>query len=142
LLGGLIRSGEMTTIPHALAMALPYNVLGSGHVWPAISDDDGGAPGFVPEGSLLAIPAGTPRPAGLSPLGNAIFDALSHYGTYVVDQSGAGAATLYAEPTADPTAVSAGLNDMRAVMPLLRRVTNNTASTVGGPGTRLAPTAP
>jgi hypothetical protein len=142
LLGGLIRAGELTNIRHALAISLPYTVLGPGHVWPAISDDDGGAPGFTPEGSLLAIPAGTPRPAGLSPMGGAIFDALSRYGAYVVDQSGAGAATLYAEPAADAAVVSAALPDMRSVLPLLRRVTNNTPSTVGGPGTRLAPLAP
>jgi hypothetical protein len=142
LLGGLIRKEETTSIPHALAISLPYNILGSGHVWPAISDDDGGAPGFVPEGSLLAIPPGTPRPSGLSPLGGAIFDALSRYGAYVVDQTGAGTATFYAEPTTDAKSVSAGINDMRTVMPLLRRVTNNTSSAVGGPGTRLAPTAP
>jgi hypothetical protein len=142
LLGGLIRSGETTSIPHALAISLPYELLGTGHVWPAISDDDGGAPGFVPEGSLLAIPPGTPRPAGLSPLGNAIFDALSRYGAYVVDQCGSGTATLYAEPTTSATAVSAALTDMRSVMPLLRRVTNNSATNVGGPGMRLAPAAP
>jgi hypothetical protein len=142
LLGGLIRRGEMTKIPHALAVALPYGLLGDGHVWPAISDDDGGAPGTAPEGSLLAIPPGTPRPAGLSPLGGAIFDALSHYGAYVVDQSGAGAATFVAEPSADAPSVNAALTDMRVVMPLLRRVTNNSAVAVGGPGTRVAPLAP
>jgi hypothetical protein len=142
LLGGLIRHGEMTSIPHALAIGLPYELLGAGHVWPAISNDDGGAPGSAPEGSLLAIPPGTPRPAGLSPLGGAIFDALSRYGAYVVDQTGAGAATLYAEPSADAARVTAALADLRAVMPLLRRVTNNSPSTVGGPGTRLGPLAP
>ena len=108
LLGGLIRRGEMTKISHALAMGMPYAILGSGHVWPAIFDDDGGAPGSVPEGSLLAIPSGTPPPAGLSPLGRAIFDALSHYGAYVVDQTGGGAATLYAEPSSDAGSIAAG----------------------------------
>jgi hypothetical protein len=142
LLGGLIRRDEMTNIPHALALGLPYDLLGDGHVWPAISDDDGGAPGTAPEGSLLAIPPGTPRPAGLSPLGGAIFDALSRYGAYVVDQSGGGAAVLCAEPSADASRVNAALTDMRAVMPLLRRVTNNSPATVGGPGERLAPLAP
>ena len=68
LLGGLIRPGEMTAIPHVLAIALPGNLLGGGYVWPAISTDAGG-PGFVPEGSLLAIPAGTPKPAGIERAG-------------------------------------------------------------------------
>ncbi len=142
-LGGLIRSSELTKIPHALAIALPYNVLGNGQVWPATSNDDGGAPGFVPEGSLLAIPAGTPRPAGLSPLGNAIFDALAHYGAYVADSTGgSGAAVLFVEPAASQPPVDAARADMRSIMPLLRRVTNNSPATLGGPGTRLAPTAP
>lgn len=142
-LGGLIRSQETGTIRHALAIALPWSVLGSGHVWPAISDDDGGAPGFTPEGSLLAIPAGTPRPPGLSPLGNAIFDAFSRYGAYVVDTTGgSGAAAVVAEPSTPASATGPAASDMRAVMPLLRRVTNNSPSTVGGPGGRLAPLAP
>jgi hypothetical protein len=142
LLGGLIRSNETTAITHALAISLPYNLLGNGNVWPAISNDDGGAPGTAPEGSLLAIPKGTPRPAGLSPLGSAIFDALSRYGAYVVDQTGGGAAVFYAEPSTNAGTVNAAAADMKTVMPLLLRITNNTPSTVGGPGTRLAPLAP
>jgi hypothetical protein len=143
LLGGLIRSDETTAIPHALAMSLPYTLLGDGNVWPAISNDDGGAPGFVPEGSLLAIPAGTPRPSGLSPMGNAIFDALTHYGAYVVDQTGGGsAAVFYTEPSTDASSVDAAVTDMSQVMPLLRRVTNNSPTSTGGPGNRLAPLAP
>jgi hypothetical protein len=143
LLGGLIRSGETTTIPHALAIALPYYLLGSGDVWPAISNDDGGAPGTAPEGSLLAIPAGTPRPAGLSPLGNAIFDALSRYGAYVVDSTGGSDATvLFTEPTMSASLVDAARGDVAKILPSLRRITNNGPSTVGGPGSRLAASAP
>ena len=143
LLGGLIRSNETTNIPHALAISLPYHLLGNGHVWPAISNDDGGAPGTAPEGSLLAIPAGTPRPAGLSPLGNAIFDALSRYGAYVVDSTGASDATvLYTEPTMAPSAVDAAIGDVAKILPSVRRVTNNGPSAIGGPGTRLAASAP
>jgi hypothetical protein len=143
LLGGLIRSGETNSIPHALAIALPYHLLGNGNVWPAISNDDGGAPGTAPEGSLLAIPAGTPRPAGLSPLGNAIFDALSRYGAYVVDSTGSSDATsLYAEPTMSPSMVDGARGDVAKILPSLRRITNNGPSSVGGPGTRLAASAP
>jgi hypothetical protein len=143
LLGGLIRSTESSDIPHALAISLPYYLLGNGQVWPAISNDDGGAPGTAPEGSLLAIPAGTPRPAGLSTLGNAVFDALSHYGAYVVDSTGGSDATvLYAEPTMAPSTVGAAIGDMAKILPSLRRITNNGPSTTGGPGSRLAASAP
>ena len=143
ILGGLIRNGETTNIPHALAIALPYQLLGNGQVWPAISNDDGGALGTAPEGSLLAIPVGTPRPAGLSPLGNAIFDALSRYGAYVVDSTGSSDATvLYTEPTMAPSTVDAARGDMAKILPSLRRIANNGPSTIGGPGTRLAPSAP
>jgi hypothetical protein len=143
LLGGLIRSSETTNIPHALAISLPYSLLGSGHVWPAISNDDGGAPGTAPEGSLLAIPAGTPRPAGLSPLGNAIFDALSRYGAYVVDSTGGSDATvLYTEPTMSSSAVDGALGDVAKILPTLRRITNSGPSSLGGPGSRLAASAP
>ena len=97
----------------------------------------------MPEGSLLAIPAGTPRPAGLSPLGNAIFDALTHYGAYVVDSTGgSGAAVFFVEPAASQPPVDAARPDMRSIMPLLRKVKNNSSAAPGGPGTRLAPTAP
>jgi hypothetical protein len=143
LLGGLIRSSETSNIPHALAISLPYSLLGSGHVWPAISNDDGGAPGTAPEGSLLAIPAGTPRPAGLTPLGNAIFDALSRYGAYVVDSTGGSDATvLYTEPTMSSSAVDGALGDVAKILPTLRRITNSGPSSMGGPGSRLAASAP
>ena len=76
-------------------------------------------------------------------MGNAIFDALSHYGAYVVDQTGGGGtATLYAEPSTDPAAVSGALQDVSVLLPLVRRVTNNTPASVGGPGLRIAPAAP
>ena len=143
LLGGLIRSSETTNIPHALAIALPYHLLGNGHVWPAISNDDGGAPGTAPEGSLLAIPAGTPRPGGLSPLANAIFDALSRYGAYVVDSTGSSDATvLFTEPTMATSMVDAARGDVAKILPSLRRITNNGPLTIGGPGSRLAASAP
>ena len=119
LLGGLIRESEMTSIPHALAIALPEALLAPGFVWPAISGDAHGS-GFVPEGSLLAIPRGTAKPGGLSPLGSAIFDALTNYGAYVVDK--AGASVLVVEPTADAGAVNAARGDVGAIMPLVRRV--------------------
>ena len=97
-LGGLIRNEEVAggVIPHALAFGLPGGLISPNcPIWPAITCDGGG------EGSLLAIPPDTPKPAGLSPLGSAIFDALQHYGGYDVDQTGGGAAVVYAEPAVD-----------------------------------------
>jgi hypothetical protein len=143
LLGGLVRAREVAnaSIPHALALALPGNVLGQGYVWPAITADAAG-PGFVPEGSLLAIPPGTPQPAGLSPLGTALFQALTRYGAYVVDQTGGGAAALVVEPSADASAVQAAYGDVRVLLPMLRLVTDNGPGSVGGPGNRVAAMAP
>jgi len=73
-------------------------------------------------------------------LGSAIFDALKNYGAYIIDQ--AGASVLYVEPTANEPAVDAARGDIGQIMQLLRLVTNNGPSSVGGPGTRLAPLAP
>ncbi len=137
-LGGLIRRGEMTKIPHVLAMGMPYAILGSGHVWPATFDHDGGAPGSVPEGCsgdpFRDDAARKPQPARPCHLRRAL--ALRGH---VVDQTGGGAATLYPSR-----------RRMRAASP--RRwptrawscrcsngVTNNTPTAVRGPGARQPP---
>ena len=62
---------------------------------PAIAGDAGGAPGALAEGERLAIPASTPKPASLSPLGSMTWDALVRYGAIIVDQVGGNAATFY-----------------------------------------------
>ena len=141
LMGGLIRPAEVLAgkIPHVLAFAAPGGTTGTAcPIWPATTCDAGG------EGALIAIPPGTPKPAGLSTLGSAIFDTLQQYGAYNVDQTGGGTDAFYVEPTGSSVQaqVDAARSDMATIMPLMRIVTNNGPSSVGGPGTRLAPLAP
>ena len=144
-LGGLIRLADLNrgVIPHALSIALPNVTLRSGWVWPAFGQDGDGASaytGFVPMGSLIAIPSGVPMPAGLSPAGQMIWTALRNYGAYVVDRTSP-SSVLVAEAAAQG-AVSPAIGDLSRIMPQVRMVTNNSPATLGGPGTRLAPLAP
>jgi hypothetical protein len=144
-LGGLIRLADLNrgVIPHALAIALPNVTLRSGWVWPAFGQDGDGAgvySGFVPMGSLIAIPSGVSMPAGLSPAGQMIWTALRNYGGYVVDRTGP-SSVLVAEAAAQG-AVSPAIGDLSRIMPQVRMITNNSQATLGGPGNRLAPLAP
>jgi len=144
-LGGLIRVADIQrgVIPHALALALPDRTLRNGYVWPAFGQDGDAAVayhGFVPMGSLVAIPSWVPMPSGLSRVGQMIWYALSHYGAYVVDRT-TPSSVLMAEAAADPL-VDPARNDMTAIMSQVRLVTNSDRTQVGGPGTRLAPWAP
>ncbi len=144
-LGGLIRGADLANgvIPHALSVALPGSTLRSGWVWPAFGQDGDASStysGFVPMGSLLAIPPGTPMPAGLSPAGQMIWTALRNYGAYVVDRTGP-SSVLIAEASAE-AAVNPARADMAKIMIQVRMVTNASQANVGGPGNRLAPMAP
>jgi hypothetical protein len=90
-------------------------------------------------------------PAGMSTVGQMIWTALRNYGAYVADCQGpAGGATqnytgLRAEGAA-AAALAPAAADMAKIGAQLRWVTNNTtdqgATNLGGPGTRLAPLAP
>lgn len=138
---GLIRKGELTDINHALVMALSGDQLRLGPVWPAtIQDGDAGSSyhGSVPIGSLVAIPQSVDVGSlGLSTEGRALARALQQYGAYVGDRSSQ--LTLYAEPSADTSALDRMRQDLRSkLVPLLRLVTNSSASAVGGPGSRIA----
>jgi hypothetical protein len=159
-LGGLIRPRDIAahSIRHVLAFASHGSDLqdlgnpadagpnpvrpppGSGPcpIWPAVRCDG------AQEAGLLAIPPGVPKPAGLSPLGSAIWDALQHYGAYDVDNAGAN--VFYAQDQQsdprDAAAIAAATRDMPTVQAAMRWVTNNSQSHPGGPGARLAPLAP
>ena len=96
----------------------------------------------------MAIPPGAPKPT-LSPLGSAIWDTLTKYGAYAVDNAGGN--VFYAEaPDGDRASVDpayqAALNladaDMPTVMSHLVWVTNNSPGQWGGPGARVASPAP
>jgi len=91
-LGGLVTGENLRQggIDHALAIAVGNNDLKAAFVPPAVEFDGNGAStytGTLPMGTRLGIPRSTPRPAGMSALGNMIFDALVTYGGYVIDRN-------------------------------------------------------
>jgi hypothetical protein len=145
-IGGMVRQHEIASrnIPHAISIALTGNQLKSGFVWPARSQDSNGATSYagqIPMGSLVAIP----RTVDLSTLGLnadalALATALQLYGGYITARSGNMA--MYVEPGSNATRVSAMRSQVAAIKAQLRVVTNNSQTTPGGPGNRLAPLAP
>ena len=127
-LGGLITSGDIIggdDFRHALAVSLLNSELASGYTAPAISG--GGGTGSIPMGARLGIPAGTPMPGGLSPIGVRMWNTLVRYGAYVVDQHGGSAPVVF---SADPRSVSVDTvaplrapgGDLDRIMPAVRVV--------------------
>jgi hypothetical protein len=142
-IAGLVRRRELSMgIRHALAMALPRTHLKLGPIWPATKQDDGAETtyrGTIPMGQLVTLaPKTNIGQLGLSPEGRAVAEALRDYGAYVVDASDL---TLYAEPSAEPD-LTRLRQDLPKLRMLLRCVQNASREAVGGPGTRLAPSAP
>jgi hypothetical protein len=89
----LARDVAAGVISHALCIAFSDAALGGvgtggPQVAPAVNSDDNNGTGPLPEGGLLLIPAGTPKPAGLTRMGSALWDAASTYGVYITDQLG------------------------------------------------------
>ena len=97
---GLLTGADIAAnkIDHALVLSLGYGLLDN-TTWraPATAPDNGGHNGPIIMGSRLGIPAGTARPPGLSPLGNAMLDALVTYGAFVGDFAGTPYPLLYAD---------------------------------------------
>jgi hypothetical protein len=127
-LGGELVAAQTDTgvINHALELQVDSSLISPGAVGPAIASDGGSTTGIVQEGELLAIPQGTPMPAGLSPLGQEVFTALENYGAYVVDQAG-GVTQIMAQSNGYSAATLAAMrNDMGAILPLLEAVSGGT----------------
>ncbi len=77
---------------------------------------------------------------GAAHVRGSVRSAASDYGAHVLDR--AGNVALYAEPTADQTIVTAMKTDwQKKLYPLMRVVTNNTATNISGGGTRRQPAA-
>lgn len=99
-IGGLLTGADIAAnrIDHALVLALGWGLL-SNTEWraPATAPDNGGHDGPLAMGTRLGIPAGTPRPANLSPLGGAVFDALVTFGAFVGDFAGTPYPMFYAD---------------------------------------------
>jgi hypothetical protein len=132
-LGGLITAQDVRAaeIPHALAVSVLGSLLQPAFVAPAIAGDGHTPTGAVATGARLGIPAGTPMPSGLSPLGERIWQALVTYGAYVVDQhGGTSPVVLYAEPFGVPGAPvepvrvfwNGAPSDLDRIMPFVRVV--------------------
>ena len=81
--GGTILASDIAAgvIPHGLTMACDYGYEGGSgdgagdQVAPAVSNDDGGGGGPLPQGGLLFIPPGTSTPLGLSAMGKQLWVA-------------------------------------------------------------------
>jgi hypothetical protein len=137
-IAGLIRAHELESanIPHALAVAIPGKMLKKGHIWPANRQDTNASSytGAVPMGTLLAIPGSVNIDSlGLGREGKALAKALQNYGAYVVDRSGM--VSLYCELDCNGQKTKAMSTDWKKLYPLMRAVTNNSPSSVGGGGT-------
>lgn len=138
-IGGLVRTHEVAArhIPHAIALGLNPNQMKKGWVWPATTEDGGGNnnySGTIPMGTLFAIPGSVNLATlGLNPDALALATAFQDYGGYVTDQ--AAPFIVYVEQGANNTAVNAMVAQLQTIKNLLRVVTNNTPSTVGGGGT-------
>ena len=129
-LGGLIVKDETVdgSIDHALQLAVDFGLAKPGAVGQAISSDGSSSSGIVQEGQLLAIPPGTPMPAGLSPLGQQVFKAMQQYGAYVIDVAG-GTTNVRAQANAfDDATMTALWHDMGNITPLLQGVSGGSGS--------------
>jgi len=108
-LGGTLTAADLVSpapIHHALSLDINgaeylSDAGGTGHVWPALHNDDcagcasyvGGYHGTTPAlrmGALLALPPSVSAAAAgvRTPLGLKLFHALQDYGAYVVDDTG------------------------------------------------------
>lgn len=133
-LGGLLVKDETNdgSIDHALQLVVDSKLVQSGAIGQAISSDGSSASGIVKEGQLLAIPPGTPMPAGLSKLGQEVFTALQKYGAYVVDVAG-GTTNIRAQANAfDDATITALWHDMGNITPLLQGVSGGSGSSSSG----------
>ena len=143
---GLIRERELKelSIKHVLAIGLPDELLKSGQVWPARTQDSNGTTAYsgnVPMGTMAAIPPSVNIDAmNLSPEGKALGRALQDYGALVLVRSGT--ASLFCEQSCDPAQAQAMTVAFRELYPLMRVVTNNTEATPGGGGTPRQPALP
>lgn len=144
---------------------------GGGYRWPALNADKGYLTkyaGTVPEakmGALLALPPSFDISSLDSEPARILARALQRYGAYVVDQAGWSAAALAVEwgpngrvktefqqvwgypmdghrPKASSPAHQQFLADMEEIYKALHIVNDNTRTSIGGAGTRLAPWAP
>jgi hypothetical protein len=167
---GELRPGS--TIRHALKLSIDagrfiaYNNDGTrGYRWPAAVADGYAASryaGSIPAlemGALLVLPADFPVDTLTSEPARIIARALRDYGAYVADDSYWDAAgimvewgnagrlvdqfrTDYGYNLAGPIGTTPFLTDLGKILPNLAIVADNSPTTIGGTGPRMAPLAP
>ena len=143
---GLIRTQELKklSINHTLALGISDAQLKDGPVWPSRTQDANGKTaysGTIPMGQLFSIPSTVDiSKLNLTAEGKALAKALQNYGAHVLVRSST--QSLFCEHTCDPTQAANVNKDWKTLSPLLRAVTNNTATNVAGGGTRLVATLP
>ena len=144
-IAGTIRAWEMQalSIRHAVMLILPTAVLsGTSMMWPAstVETMPPSEPfaGLVQVGALVAIPANVDLDGlGLiSDEGRALAWTLQHFGAYVGGWT-EDAMTFSTEIATDNASIVRLNADLPAIRSVLRVVTNNSPTTVGGPGPRL-----
>lgn len=89
--GGLLKEEYTKTgsFQHMISFTGNSSYVNAGHpILPAINNDGASTTGFLVEGCILSYPAGTPTPAGLDPIGTAIWNAIGTYGCYCNDSGG------------------------------------------------------
>jgi hypothetical protein len=155
LLGGLIRCHELASfsIPHAVAMEIAPTQAKAGRiwyeqrVWPAQATDSGSVTvysGTIPMGALFGIPQSTDlMKLGLQTKeGMALAQAYKSFGGYVVDTAPHTTMIGVVEAGCDATQTANLSKDMGKIRSALRMITNNDATTMGGPGDRVVPPPP
>jgi len=154
-LAGLIRKADLLqgTIAHAVALSLGSNQLGDPNgtttyanqfQWPAFAADQPvNYTGNVRMGTLFAIPGTTSvTNLGLSGAGLLLAHALQDYGTYVIARGSDSHQTIYAEYELSSTDRNSITSAWSTLCPLLRRVINNSSTSVGGGGSPRQPSLP
>jgi hypothetical protein len=161
-ISGVVRPGELTNgIKHALAASIGGNMInkaapgGRSFVWPATGSDDpsrysGTAPIYM--GSLLAIPSTVDlNQIGFeTPQGRKVADAMKFYGVYIIDGASGNNFIMDIDSQALSELPNQGsysnpspfLRDLRRAYALLKVISNNGPSTVGGGGSALTTLAP
>lgn len=139
LMMGCLLKEELTrygAFNHWIAFSAQHTLTKGPQIWvaPAISSDGpGGAGTIITTGQLLAIPKTTAMPGGLSPVGQAVFNAMQTYGAWPMDTGGNFAlycACVYDASQPQSRAVTSWTDaevaslstDMNAIMPLLQVV--------------------
>lgn len=124
-LAGLLVKKETDAGPirHALQLAVSASLHSPGYTGEATSGDGTSSAGISKTGQRMAIPPRVAIPAGLSPLGQQVAQALKTYGAFDIDTGGPNTTLLRAQANAyDSATINALRKDMAALLPLLHRV--------------------